>query len=59
MGAQQVMEVTTAEAQRLVAGGQEVRPGVYAVRSRGVTVTVRTGSRPGLVKVIVVKGCTC
>lgn len=59
MGAQQVTEMTLADAQRLVQGGQEVRPGVYAIRSRGVTVTVKTGSRPGYVRVLVTKGCAC
>lgn len=59
MAAQTVKEMTLEAAKGLVVGGQEIRPGTYAVRSRGVTVTIKQGSRPGIVKVIIMQGCSC
>lgn len=59
MGAQTVKEMTLEAARGLVAGGQEIRPGTYAIRSRGVTVTIKQSGRPGIVKVIIMQGCAC
>lgn len=59
MAAQTVKDMPLAEAKALVAGGQEIRPGTYALRSRGVTVTVRQTATPGIVRVLVTKGCAC
>lgn len=59
MGAQTVKEMTQADAQRLVANGSLVRQGTYAIRSLGITVTIQKGSRPGFVRVLLVRGCDC
>lgn len=59
MAAQTVKEMPYEAAKAMVAGGQEIRPGTYALRSRGVTVTLKQGPRPGVVKVIIMQGCSC
>ncbi len=58
MAAQVVKIVTLAQARAFVAGGQEIAPGVYALKSQGITVTVRKQA-DGTVKLIIVQGCTC
>lgn len=58
MAAQTVKMMPISEAQRLVAGGIPLRPGTYALRSQGVTVTVQNAGN-GMAKVIIVKGCDC
>jgi hypothetical protein len=59
MAAQTVREVRVAEAEALVAGGKKLAPGIYAIPSRGVTVTVKPSTTPGHVRLIVTKGCAC
>jgi hypothetical protein len=59
MAAQKVVEVPVAQAQAFVAGGTLIKEGTYGLRAKGVTVTLKHGSRPGLVKMIIVQGCTC
>lgn len=59
MAAQEVREVPKAQAEMLLASGRRIGPDTFAIPSRGVTVTVRQGSAPGKVKLIITSGCDC
>lgn len=59
MAAQTVKTMTLPSAKAMVAGGKEVRPGTYALKSRGITVTIQQTNVPGMVKVIIMQGCSC
>jgi hypothetical protein len=59
MSAQTVKEVSVAEAKAFVAGGQQLGPGIFALKSKGITVTVKRTTDPARAKLIIVKGCAC
>lgn len=59
MSAQTVREVPISEARAFVANGQQVGPGIYALRAKGITVTVKRAEREGYARLIIVKGCAC
>lgn len=57
--AQQVRELPTAQAQALVAGGVRIAGNTYAVKAKGITVTLKPVARSGYVKAIITQGCAC
>lgn len=59
MAAQTVKVMTLAQARALVQGGQEIRPGTYALRAQGVTITLKRDAASGMVRAVIMRGCDC